>query len=685
MRGLALAIGWLLFSVVGRVWAVEPLTSLPAVRALTPEQGGQRLPVRLDAVVTFYHPAWGVLFVHDGQSGICVGVPEEMRPQAGFAAGARLEIEGVAGPGEFLPVIWPSAIRAKGAGTPPVFKPISAEAIFAPALDALPVEVSAVVKGTSLADDSLVLDLQMDGWLIRALLPQPEAMQQPPWQLLERRVRVRGIVGTHFNDQRQMSGRLLFVPGLYSLTILEDSHAETPAPLVPVDGLLRVDTPARQRVRVRGVATHVMPGRGLYLRGEGGSMFVQTAQPATVARGDEVEAEGFPVVTAFRPGLSALDVKNLGPAAAPLPVEFLPGETRHSREQCELVTLEAEFLERTRTREAAVLVCRAGRQVFEASLADPLEPGADLARGMRLRLTGICELLSTRPLVIPRNATGFRLLLRGPEDVAIVARQPWWNAQRALWALGAVAILALAVGAWAVTLQMVVRSQSSVIRRQARQQAALEERERIARDLHDTLEQELVGVNMLLDSTAMHLNGAHPEAAEPLGLARRLLRRAREESRTTIRELRSVALEQRGLPAALEEFLRPLATAAGAEFRMETRGTPVRLAGTHETHLLRIGHEAVANAARHSGSKIISLLLEYRPDQVLLAISDDGRGFDPATASAEAGHFGLSGIRERTEKIGGALRLDTAPGRGCTVTVSAPVIPSSTNPMTPAT
>jgi signal transduction histidine kinase len=403
-----------------------------------------------------------------------------------------------------------------------------------------------------------------------------------------------------------------------------------------------------------------------------------------VARGDEVEAEGFPVVTAFRPGLSALDVKNLGAASDPQPVEFLPDQTRHSREQCELVTLEAEFLERTRTREAAVLVCRAGSQVFEASLADPDEPGADLVPGMKLRLAGICELLSTRPLVIPRNATGFRLLLRGPEDITIVARHPWWNTQRALWALGAVGILALAVGAWAVTLQAVVRSQSGVIRRQAQQQAVLEERERIARDLHDTLEQELVGVNMLLDSTAMHLNGAHPEAAEPLGLARRLLRRAREESRTTIRELRSVALEQRGLPAALEELLRPLAAAAGADFRMETRGTPVRMAGTQETHLLRIAHEAVANAARHSGGKAVALVLEYLPDQVRLTISDDGRGFDPQTASAEAGHFGLSGIRERTEKIGGALRLDTAPGQGCTVTVNAPVIPLSTSHMNPA-
>lgn len=653
----------------------EPITSVTAIRALSPDQGTQRLPVRLDVVVTFYHPEWGVLFVHDGSDGICVGVPLEMRPPAPFEPGNKVHVEGVVGPGEFLPVIWPDSIQQTGIAPLPEYRRVTAEELFTPALDCAPVEVQAVVKGTSFSDKYLVVDLQIDGWPVRALLPQHEQLSRLPWQLLERRVRVRGVAGTHFNDQRQMSGRLIFVARLGDFTVEEDAKSSANAPLVPVDSLLRVDSPLRQRVRVRGHATHVVPGEGLYLRGEGGSLFVKTAQPVGIGRGDEVEAEGYPVVTAFRPSLSALDVKKVGEQAAIAALPFRAADQRNSREQCELITLTGQVLDVTPGREVTTLLCRSDGEVFEALLPalSPLREA--FTAGMTLRLTGICELVSTRPIVIPRNATSFRVLLRNADDVEVIVRQPWWNERRAKWVLGSLGVLALVVCAWAVTLQIVVRSQSHVIRQQAQQQATLEERQRIARDLHDTLEQELVGVNMLLDSTAMKLNGGLPEAAEPLSLARRLLRRAREESRSTIRKLRSVTLEQRGLPAALDELLRPLATAGGSAFSVEVTGTATRLAGTLETNLLRIAQEAVANAAHHAAAKHIDIALDYQQREVSLTIRDDGQGFDPATAtSAEEGHFGLSGMKERAEKIAGRLRIESKAGGGTRVSVTAPAV-----------
>ena len=666
------AIVWIMFVVAGNAAAAEPLTSIRAIRELKPEQWEQQLPVRLEATATFYHQDWGVLFVHDGTDGICVGIPAELRPTPPHAAGEKLRIEGIAGPGEFLPVVLPSKIERLSTGGLPEHRRITAEELFSPALDCAPVEVEAVVKGTAFMDQCLVVELQVDGWQVRALVPQKQEMTQLPWQLIERRVRARGVAGTHFNDQRQMSGRLLFVAGLDSLVLVEDAAAEAAAPLVRVDGLLRVDSPPRQRVRVRGIATMVAPGRGIYLRGEGGSLFIQTAQPLNVEQGDEVEAEGYPLVTPFRPSLSALNVEKIGGPTTPQPVDFHPRDTRNSREQCELVALDADFLEITRTREAVSLVCRAEGEVFDAVLPLTSPLPADLAPGMKLRLTGICELMTDRPLIIPRNATGFRLLLRDPADIVVLARQPWWNEQRAKWALGILGALIVIVGALATMLTIVARSQASVIRQQAQQQATLEERQRIARDLHDTLEQELVGVNMLLDNTAMRLNGGNPEAAEPLGLARRLLRRAREESRSTIRELRSVALEQRGLPAALDELLRPLATAGGAQFAVEVHGQAGRLPGTIETSLLRIAQEAAANAARHAGASQITIQLDYGPRELRLEIRDDGRGFDHAAASPEAGHFGLSGMKERAEKIGGVLAISSSPGRGTIVSVTVP-------------
>lgn len=656
--------------------ADEPLSSVGAVRSLRAEEAAKALPVRLTASVGCYHPSWGVLLVHDGRDGICVGVPEGLRPVRPFPAGTRLLIEGVTGPGEFLPVILPTRLEeTPGEGVTLVHEKVNAEQLFAPGADCHLVEVEAVVKGTWFGEESLVVDLQMEGWLVKAVLPKPEAAAQLPWQFLERRVRVRGVAATHFNDQRQMSGRLLFVQDLQSFALVETVESVAQAPLVPVDGLLRADTPLRQHARVRGVVSHLMPGRGLYLRGEGGGLFVQTAQPLEMSAGDVVEAEGYAAVTAFRPSLSAVNVTQISTGVPPEPVPFVAAATRHSREQCELVTLEAQFLEATRGREGTILACRAAGQVFEALLTGgnlELEPGSSL------RLTGICELISTHPLVIPRNATGFRILLRSPADAAVVALPPWWNGRRALWALGLLGAVAAGVGAWAVGLQFLVRRQSSVIRQQARQQATLEERQRIARDLHDSLEQELVGVTMLLDNANMKLNGDRSAAAEPLGLALRLLRRAREESRSTIREMRSVTLEQRGLPTALDELLRPLATVGGAAFKVQVDGSPARLPGTVETHLLRLAQEAVANAAHHASPRNIDLRLEYAPAGVMLEVRDDGAGFDPTTVSVGEGHFGLLGMRERAEKISGRLEIRSQPGAGTVVTVHAPITqPSS--------
>lgn len=675
MTGMSRVLG----SLLTMVWMIplpaagaEPLSSVGAVRSLPAEEAARGLPVRLEAVVSCYHPGWGVLLVHDGREGICVGVAESLRPATPFSAGQKLLIEGVTGPGEFLPVILPTRLEQIAAGEPLNYEKLSAEQLFVPGADCHPVEVEAVVKGTWFGHKSLVVDLQMDGWPLKAVLPQEVEGARLPWQLLEQRVRVRGVAGTHFNDQRQMSGRLLFVQGLSFLTLAEEAQAASEVPLVPVDGLLRAGSSLRQRTRVRGVVTHVIAGRGLYLRGEGGGLFVQTAQPLDMHSGDVVEAEGYPVITPFRPSLSAVNVSHLETTAQPEPVAFDAAATRHSREQCELVWLEAELLEATRDADGTILACRAAGQVFDAHLPGTLE----LEPGSKLRITGICEMLSTHPLVIPRNATAFRILLRSPADVVVAARPPWWSGSRGLWVLGGLAVLAVIVGAWAVGLQFLVHRQSSVIRQQARQQATLEERQRIARDLHDTLEQELVGVTMLLDTSARKLPQSQTEAAEPLGLALRLLRRAREESRSTIREMRSVTLEQRGLPAAIDELLRPLATVGGAAFQVQTTGKPARLPGSAETHLLRLAQEAVANATQHAKPHQIDIRIDYGPAEVCLQIRDDGIGFDPAAPVSPGEHFGLQGMRERAEKISARLEILSEPGKGTTVKVCVPQRPT---------
>jgi hypothetical protein len=111
--------------------AAMPLTSIAQIRKLTAKQREQNLPVKIDAVVTYFHISWGVLFVHDGTDGICVGVPAERRNKD-FAPGTKLHVEGVAGPGEFLPVVLPSILEERGTGELPQPERVTAEQLFEP-------------------------------------------------------------------------------------------------------------------------------------------------------------------------------------------------------------------------------------------------------------------------------------------------------------------------------------------------------------------------------------------------------------------------------------------------------------------------------------------------------------------------------------------------------------------------
>ena len=182
-----------------------------------------------------------------------------------------------------------------------------------------------------------------------------------------------------------------------------------------------------------------------------------------------------------------------------------------------------------------------------------------------------------------------------------------------------------------------------------------------------------MGVTLLLDDTAERLNGGAPQAVEPLSIARHLLRRSREESRSTIRDLRSVSLEQLGLPAAIEDTLQPIATAAHLAFTFSTEGETRKLPALVEASLLRIAHEGLSNAAKHANASRVTSRLEYAAKEVRLEVSDDGESFAPGEVDARAGHFGLQGIRERVNKIGGTVRIASQPGRGTTLRVTVPI------------
>ena len=206
------------------------------------------------------------------------------------------------------------------------------------------------------------------------------------------------------------------------------------------------------------------------------------------------------------------------------------------------------------------------------------------------------------------------------------------------------------------------------------------ERERLARELHDTVAQGFISVVTQLESAEQALDDARPvEARERLGRARQTARDSLTEVRATVRALRPDLLTGASLTQAVHRATQRWSVAAGVPVQVRVTGDPVRLHPDTELALLRTTQEALANVARHASATRVVVSVSYLEDTVTLDIDDDGVGFNPTGVTSahhrelrDDGGFGLIGIRERVQAAGGELIVESVPGHGTTIAVSVP-------------
>ncbi len=205
-----------------------------------------------------------------------------------------------------------------------------------------------------------------------------------------------------------------------------------------------------------------------------------------------------------------------------------------------------------------------------------------------------------------------------------------------------------------------------------RQEGVLEERGRLAREIHDTLAQGFASVVAHLEAADVSLDSDPPRTRIHLREAEGVARASLTEARGLAWALRPDALAGGGLPSAIERVA-AAAAQGGPATDVTVTGTVRALHPDVEVTLLRAAQEALANVRRHASARHVTVTLSYFPDQVTLDVADDGRGFDPATATpGPAGGLGLPGMRERAEVLGGSVVVESAPGEGTTVAVSLP-------------
>ncbi len=208
------------------------------------------------------------------------------------------------------------------------------------------------------------------------------------------------------------------------------------------------------------------------------------------------------------------------------------------------------------------------------------------------------------------------------------------------------------------------RLESSVLFDEIRRLATVEERQRVAREIHDGIAQELVYVGYELDSLGAEIDAQKDTARQSARRVRDQVTRIISELRLSIFTLRTAA-EPGGLGAALGEYVRSVAGAAGIAVHLSLSEDPVRLPADAEAELLRIAQEAVSNARKHANARNLWVTLQVEPPRALLRVEDDGQGID---ATGHRG-FGLDIMKERADRLGATLSVTGRQPRGTSVEV----------------
>ena len=688
----------------------EALTSVAQIRALTREDAAKALPVRLRGVVTWQDsdpmPAF---FVHDGEWSIWVGrsiAQSRMIWQGGAVpakdseVGSLVEIEGVTDPGGYAPCVLPVRFKRVGSGPLPEARRLPLERLLSGSEDGQRVELEGVVQEISLPDefgDSKVM-IMVDGHPCRVASEYGRELDTA--KLVDARVRVRGLLVPLPNLRAEVAGLRMNVMGAGDFEVLEAPPADPfLAPRVTLNRLLPFspDEKPYHRKVTEGVVTLAVPGEFFFLQDGPNSVRVQS-ETTDVQPGDHVEVAGFIDTSHTLAALIGAIVRPLGRTEVPAPVNVTVDRILHPdfRSVFEKVA-DADFsgrlvrfpgklvrIERREMNQPPALLIASEDYVFPAFLpVSNMKLPENWVEGAELELTGVSELdfkedATTQGSI---SISGFRLWLRSPQDVRVLAVPSWWTPRRlttALLGLAAVLVLALV---WNLALRRLLMKRSLLLEEVMREhrnselefQAAQQERRRLASDLHDGLQQLMAGAAYRVEAAVAHLGEIPPVVEEQLTAARRALVRSQVGLREALWGLQHMEEDADDFVALLRHAVGTVEHWPAGAVSVTCQGEPFPVSRKVMGGLLLLMQETVGNSIKHGVAKQVWISLVYDPDFLEMRIDDDGCGFSPdQVPGPKAGHFGLESIRLRMKWLGGSVTIRSSPGEGTTVTCTVP-------------
>ncbi len=425
----------------------------------------------------------------------------------------------------------------------------------------------------------------------------------------------------------------------------------------PVEAVSSLKLVRRQARTAALRGTVVLTSPRLFLQDTTGGAAVVGPSLRGLKLGDEVEARGEVDLRDYSLVLRNTQVRLLWAREPMPPVAITASQAATGAYDAMFIEVDGVLAQQSNAPDGSLeLDLTSNGQSFRA-IVDPGRNRTSLRRlaaQSRLRLRGVC-------VVDPeftRNMYPFVLLVPSADDIEVMAGPPWWSARSlALFALGTTILLLLG-------LLLYIRVDHW------RLQAVLNERERIAHEMHDSLAQSFVGIGFQLQAISNGVPSDLPEVNHQLQLASELVRHSHEEARRSLMTLRREFLEAEPLHTALERFARRIVEHGVVEVRLDVTGEENGLPYAIKDALFRIGQEAVANSLLHGAPSAILIQTEYKSTGISMLIEDNGVGFEP---TLPVRGFGLQGMRKRAEGIAAMLEVTSSPGAGTRVMVTAPV------------
>jgi signal transduction histidine kinase len=717
MRGIRHAVLVAVFAIAvqggGRCDARAEALSIAAVAGLSYLEVAARPAVTVRGQVIALRPAADgeEIVVEDAGGGIRVVVNGRETtvdgPAPSLEPGAEVEVSGTVGPGGFSPLLHAVRIVVTGHRALPTPRRCDPEGFFSGSEECRLIEVEGIVEQAWREDGDLHLEIQTAGRLFTAivsadLLASLPEVEGAPQRLVDAVLRVAGAASSVCNQRDEIVRPVVRVDRREWFTIIEparDPVFKTAAMSLESIGRFRPEAAGGHRVRTFGQVIHAEPGQTLFLQNGHSGIRVGLGAGAPgsaerIAVGDNVEVAGFldrsGGVVAIRNATAtrfAAVTKPVALRATPAAILAANGGGRDPAmiaapgdyDGC-LVSFSAHLLQAQPTIDGGVLLLRAVDAIVTVEAdRDTYAAIAGTAPLSVVEVTGVATVEREPPgrsgAALPRH---LRLLLRSPADFRLLHRPPWWTPARLLAVLGIVGVVLVTALGWALTLrrQLVAQTRLLASEMRSRRDAALEfeatlrERNRLAANLHDTLQQTIGGIGFQLDACASAGDGKGFDVNRHLTVARRMVDHAATELQGSVWAMRSLPLDGKPFGEALRGLVSRVAEGHDVLLSVRTEGpfgdVPEFVSGT----VLLLVQESLHNALKHGSPKTIEVTVTDDPSLGTLraVVSDDGRGFVVrAAAGPHDGHFGIQGMRDRAEKLGGHLSVRSRPGGGTTV------------------